>query len=277
MTSQNKAAYRRYAHEAMATAFEILIDADDSGYAGQAAGEAFRELDRLEIKLSRFHQSSDVSQINRASTGIPAAVSYDAFACLRIALWVSRETNGAFDVTAPDGGFKDIDLAEETLSVTLNRSGLSIDLGGIGKGYALDCMAAILQQWEVKRSLLLAGGSTALAMDAPVREQAWSIQFGSGKNVRQVNLRQNSLSGSGLAVKGEHIVDPRSGNHVRTQKQAWALAPTAALSDALSTAFMILDQPAMESFCENHSGIGWALQLPDGRGGVTALTRLPMP
>ncbi len=277
MTSRNKAAYHRYAHEAMATTFEILINADDSSYAGQAAMEAFWELDRLESKLSRFHQNSDVSQINRASAGIPVAVSYDAFVCLRVALWVSRETNGAFDVTAPDGGFDDIDLAEETLSVTLNRTGLSIDLGGIGKGYALDCMAAILDQWELKRTLLLAGGSTALSMNAPVGEKAWAIQFGNGKNVRQVSLRQNSFSGSGLAVKGEHIVNPRTGNTVGIQKQAWALAPTAALSDALSTAFMILDRPAMESFCEIHEGMGWALQLPDARGGLTAITRLPKP
>lgn len=111
-------------------------------------------------------------------------------------------------------------------------------------------------------------------MNEPVSEQSWIIQFGSGKNVRQVNLRQNSFSGSGLAVKGKHIVDPRSGNPVTAQKRAWALAPTAALSDALSTAFTILDRPTMDSFCEKHKGVGWALEFSDDHGGVTEISRL---
>ncbi len=141
MTSPNTREFHRFAHEAMATTFEILVDTDDSDYAGQAVGEAFRELDRLEAKFSRFDESSDVSQINRVDAETPVAVSYDTFACLKLALWISRETNGAFDITAPESGFKGIDLAEETLSVTLCRPGLNIDLGSIGKGYALDCMA----------------------------------------------------------------------------------------------------------------------------------------
>jgi thiamine biosynthesis lipoprotein len=198
------------------------------------AHEAFRELDRLEAILSRFNESSDVSQINCADVETPVAVSFDTFACLKLALWISRETNGAFDITEPDSGLNHIDLSEETLSVTLCRPGLNIDLGGVGESFALDCMAGILEQWEVKHSLLLAGDSTALALDAPARRQGWPIQFGSGKNARQVNLYQNSFAGSGLALKGEHIVDPRSRNPVTAQKRAWVLAPNAALSPRLS-------------------------------------------
>jgi len=264
MTEGRPSQYHRFAHEAMATTFEILVDCSDPDYARQAAAEAFRDLDRLELKLNRFDETSDVSKINHASTGVPVAVSYDTFACLSIALYVSVETDGAFDVTsasktrpemeaesptldtpeipAVDSGFNFIDLSEETLSVTVRRPGLRVDLGGIGKGYALDCIAEKLEDWDVNRCLLIAGGSTILAMEPPALEQGWPIQFGSGKNSRQMNLRQCSFSGSGLAVKGEHIFDPRSGNPVAALKRAWALAPTAALSDALSTAFMILDR-----------------------------------
>ena len=288
MTEGRPSQYHRFAHEAMATTFEILVDCGDPRYARQAAAEAFRELDRLELKLNRFDETSDVSKINHASTGVPVAVSYDTFTCLSIALYVSVETDGAFDVTsasktrpemeaesptldtpeipAVDSGFNFIDLSEETLSVTVRRPGLRVDLGGIGKGYALDCIAEKLEDWDVNRCLLIAGGSTILAMEPPALEQGWPIQFGSGKNSRQMNLRQCSFSGSGLAVKGEHIVDPRSGNPVAALKRAWALAPTAALSDALSTAFMILDRPAIEAFHKKHDEIGWALELPDYAG-----------
>ncbi len=288
MTEGRPSQYHRFAHEAMATTFEILVDCSDPDYARQAAAEAFRDLDRLELKLNRFDETSDVSKINHASTGVPVAVSYDTFTCLSIALYVSVETDGAFDVTsasktrpemeaesptldtpeipAVDSGFNFIDLSEETLSVTVRRPGLRVDLGGIGKGYALDCIAEKLEDWDVNRCLLIAGGSTILAMEPPALEQGWPIQFGSGKNSRQMNLRQCSFSGSGLAVKGEHIVDPRSGNPVAALKRAWALAPTAALSDALSTAFMILDRPAIEAFHKKHDEIGWALELPDYAG-----------
>ena len=288
MTADPPSPYHRFAHEVMATTFEILVDGGDSNYVRQASSEAFRELDCIEAKLNRFDETSDVSKINKASTGVPVAVSFDTFACLSMALFVSAETDGAFDVTsasrirpemeaeyptldtteipAVDSGFNFIDLSEETLSVTVRRPGLRVDLGGIGKGYALDCIAEKLEDWDVNRCLLIAGGSTILAMEPPALEQGWPIQFGSGKNSRQMNLRQCSFSGSGLSVKGEHIFDPRSGIPVAGLKRAWALAPTAALSDALSTAFMILDRPAIEAFHKKHDEIGWALELPDYAG-----------
>ncbi len=274
-----------FTHEAMATTFEIKVDCEDANYACQAANAAFCELDRIETKLSRYDETSDISKINRAAAGVPVVVGYDTFACLKIAVNVSGETNGAFDVTSASNihsglhaGSRDIDpaempeidrrsnfidLSDDALSVTVHRSGLSIDLGGIGKGYALDRMAEILQEWEVNRTLLIAGSSTALAMDAPSHEKGWPVNFGHGENSRQVNIRYCSLSGSGLSTKGQHIVDPRSGNPVVIKKRAWALAPTAALSDALSTAFMILDKPEIEDYHRKHDGIGWALEMPD--------------
>lgn len=290
MTEGRPSQFHRIAHEAMATTFEILVDGGDPRYARQAADEAFRELDRIEAKLNRFDETSDVSKINNASTGVPVAVSYDTFACLSIAIYVSAETDGAFDVTSAsrnrpgmdavsptldtselpsvDRGFKFIDLSEETLSVTVHRPGLRVDLGGIGKGYALDCMAEVLEDWDVNRCLLIAGGSTVLAMDAPAKEKGWPIQFGSGERSRLMNLRQCSFSGSGLSVKGEHILDPRSENSAAAQKRAWALAPNATLSDALSTAFMILDRPAIEAFHKKHDETGWALESPDDNGAM---------
>ena len=275
MTSRYLSSFHRFAREAMAATYEILVDGGDSIYAGQATEEAFRELDRLEAKLSRFDETSDVSQINHAATGVPVAVGYDTFACIRLALFVSKETNGAFDVTSPDCDFGSVDLVEGELSVALRRPGASIDLGGIGKGYALDRMSEILGRWDVNRSLLIAGGSTVLAMDAPAQEQGWPIQFGGREHSRQLKLCHCSFSGSGLAVKGEHIVDPRSGIPVPARKRAWALAPTAALSDALSTAFMIMERTSIEVFCEKHQEIGWALELPDGIEGTTACSNLP--
>ncbi len=278
MTLKDHSPHHRFAHEAMATTFEIMVDADDPHYAEQAGKEAFRELDRLETKFSRYDESSDVSKINRATLGIPVAIGYDTFACLKLALFVSEKTDGAFDVAStfrefPEpsrkkNGFNFLHLCPETLSITVCRAGLNLDLGGIGKGYALDCMAGILEDWEVAQSLLIAGGSTVLAMDAPTGHQGWPVQFGSISNhTRDLNLCHQSISGSGLAVKGEHIYNPRSGSSLHEKKQAWALAPSAVLSDALSTAFMVMDRPGIESFCRKYPEFGWALQTPDFSAG----------
>jgi thiamine biosynthesis lipoprotein len=117
---------------------------------------------------------------------------------------------------------------------------LEFDLGAIGKGFALDRMAALLREWECPAFLLVAGGSSVLAGDAPAESPGWSCGLGDDNSPRRYRLKNSSLSGSGLAVKGRHILDPRTGLPGALRHRVWALANTAAESDALSTACMIL-------------------------------------
>ncbi len=88
--------------------------------------------------------------------------------------------------------------------------------------------------------MLVAGGSSILAGTAPKKTAGWSCGVGEEKLSKDYFLENCSLSGSGLAVKGEHILDPRTGGAARRKRRAWALADTAAESDALSTAAMVL-------------------------------------
>jgi thiamine biosynthesis lipoprotein len=104
-------------------------------------------------------------------------------------------------------------------------------------------MAEILCEWECHSFLLVAGGSSILAGNTPAGTTGWSCGLGDDHSAQRYWLNNCSLSGSGLAVKGKHIVDPRTGQPAQRQNRAWALAETAAESDALSTACMVLSEP----------------------------------
>ena len=110
-------------------------------------------------------------------------------------------------------------------------------------------MAALLPDWSVNSALLNAGDSTVLAMGAPPREAGWIVTLDNAAR-DMVTLRDSALSSTGFTVRGNHIMDPRSLRPVPMKKtRTWAAAPTAALSDALSTAFMVMDAGEIREFC----------------------------
>ncbi len=258
----------RFAHEAMTTEFAVLIAHEDATYARQAADAAFAELDRLEACLSRYRQGSDVFRINRLSAGQSARVQVDTFDCLSIAQEVSRATGGAFDVAygskgEPSKGLRfKLDTSEQAIRVL--REGLRIDLGGIGKGFALDRMAAILGDWGLERALLCASTSTLLALSPPPGERGWPVAFGPDAGLREVRLVRMAFSASGRSVRGDHIIDPRTGKPAMGWQRCWAAAPTGAVSDALSTAFMVMNETAIRELCRGHADVSaWALRTGD--------------
>ena len=160
---------KRFSHEAMATTFEIIVIHEDEPYALQAAAAAFDEVDRLERDLSRFIENSDISRINNLPANQPLILGLDAFECLQISVQMYNETKGAFDITissflwcwrdengnprTPSGKELDrarlhtgshlLQLDERDHTVRLAASPVQVDLGGIGKGYAVDRVAEL--------------------------------------------------------------------------------------------------------------------------------------
>jgi thiamine biosynthesis lipoprotein len=233
-------------HHAMATRFQVRIAGEEKHYAAQAAQAAFALTDNLESQLSRFRENSDISQVAQLAPGEQLRVSEPAFACLEIAKKMELATRGAFSITAAalitQPGQPRWSLFEEHFSVRCDNGKLEFDLGAIGKGFALDRMAGVLREWDCPAFLLVAGGSSILAGEPPLGTAGWSCGLGDDNSPRRFWLKNGSLSGSGLAVKGRHIVDPRTGESAARTNRAWALSPTAAESDALSTAAMVLDE-----------------------------------
>jgi FAD:protein FMN transferase len=253
-------------HHAMATQFQARIADEEKNYAAQTAQAAFALADELESRLSRFHANSDIAQIAQLAVGGKLRLSEPAFACLEIAKRMEAVTRGAFCVSAAALQSQPAPprwtLLKEQFSLRCDGGKLDFDLGAIGKGFALDRMAEVLREWNCPAFLLVAGGSSILAGEAPAGAAGWSCGLGDDHSPRRFRLKQCSLSGSGLAVKGKHIFDPRTGKPARRQNRAWALTETAAESDALSTACMVLDETEIaEILAEEKS---WLILLEDG-------------
>jgi FAD:protein FMN transferase len=266
-------------HAAMATHFQARIVHDEKTYAGQAAQAAFDLLDSLEACLSRFRTNSDIARTAQLSPGEKMRLSQPAFACLEIAKRMELATRGAFCPTPAalktQTSLPGWDLLPRELSIVCLSGRLEFDLGAIGKGFALDRMAQLLREWDCPSFLLVAGGSSILAGAPPPRAPGWSCGLGEDNASQRFFLTDASLSGSGLAAQGAHILDPRTGRAASRQNRAWVLADTAAESDALSTAGMVLSESELEGVvAQNHSWL--AFLDTDGRARPIGGRALPM-
>jgi thiamine biosynthesis lipoprotein len=248
----------RFRHAACAATFDVFIIHKDALYAGQAAQAAFNELDRIESNLSRFIENSDVSRINSLGKGRSLQIGLSTFECLQISIEMSKQTNGAFDITFSSShkGSNLIKLNETAHTIELLDNGVRIDLGAVGKGYAADKMGQLLDDWGIDTALISAGQSTILPIGVPQGLKGWPLTLSDptdySRILAKIYLEGFSISASGIQ-KGPHIIDPRSGKPVKRKLAAWATAKTAAAADALSTAFMVMPVDKVRAFCKANS------------------------
>lgn len=260
----------RFSHEAMATVFELLCAHADARYAAQAAQAAFELVDRLEQLLSRFLENSDVARVNHLAAGQGTSVSPWTMECLEIAWHLHSLTGGAFDPSVGSGLHR-LDLDPETFTVHAREGGARLDLGGIGKGYAVDRVAELLGEWGIPRALVHGGFSSVLALEPPPDEDGWPLTLsapGSGRTLARLSARRTAFSASGVR-KGDHILDPRTGLAVRGRAGAWVAVAgedggrAAAVADALSTAFMIQPADEIDALCRLCPGLeAWLVPEP---------------
>jgi len=267
----------------MATVFEVHGVHPDAGYAAQAAQAAFDLADRLERELSRFLPNSDIGRINGLAAGERTRVSPSTMECLVIARHLFDLTGGAFDVSIGTG-LASLDVDPGGCIVHARASGVRLDLGGIGKGYAVDLMAELLEEWGLERALVHGGFSSVLALDAPPGRRGWPLTLSDpcapSTALARLSTRQTALGASGVH-KGDHIVDPRTGVPARGRRAAWAAVPrppapdgepraaerprlaAAAVADALATAFMLLGPEQVRGLCDGSPGLeAWILSDP---------------
>jgi FAD:protein FMN transferase len=256
----------RFSHAAMATLFEIRCVHADPGYAGQAAQAAFLLVDRLEQEQSRFVPNSDVSRINELCAGQATRVSPSTMECLEIARRMYDLTAGAFDISV-GSGLGGLDFAPEDFTVVARCGGVRLDLGGIGKGYAVDRVAELLEEWEISRALIHGGWSSVRALEPPPEDEGWTLTLsapepGEKRVLARLSVRQKAVSASGTR-KGDHILDPRTGRPVR-RRAAWVAVGgrregesglPATVAETLSTAFMVLPEEEIADLCRQCPGI----------------------
>jgi FAD:protein FMN transferase len=259
---------------AMGTIFEIVAYGPSPARTSRAIDQAFNEVLRLDHVMSDYIPSSDLSRLNRTAHFRAEPVPADLYQVIQQSLDYSRLSSGEFDITVGplariwkaeirDGkvpskaeeeklrrcvGWQKVALVPPD-RVEFRSSCMAIDLGAIGKGYAVDRAAAVLRSYGIKSALISAGGSTIYAMGSPPGQPAWVVHLRdpSGKLSPEVSLSGNSVSTSeqtrdpqhGSAPFG-HIIDPAKGVPVRTPYSVSVVAGSATASDALSTTLLLM-------------------------------------
>jgi len=283
LLNRNLNGYQSYSFEAMATIFRFHLASGSNALLDSAVMEAEELLTKLESQLSLYIEHSDTTRINRAAEGEEIAVSQTMVDCLLAAFDASSLLGGAFD---PFLGQLSIDAkgqrpilphlqgieTEDSPSVgpvicldpDMNRvrkirAGPLLDLGGIGKGFALDQLKTLFHSWDIESGLLDSGGSTFLALNRNGKGPNWSLNIGYGSKIRPVDLPPGSaIASSGELYQESHIIDPIKGNP-SAWKRSYALASSAALADAASTAGLVLESKDIDAICLNECDLSFAL------------------
>jgi thiamine biosynthesis lipoprotein len=290
----------RIHRQAMACRFEVLLSGEDRRFTA-AAHDALREADRLDAAWSLFRDTSDLSSLNRAAAAAPVAVSDELFALLARAraLWIASD--GAFDVTTTPlsrcWGFlaregrvpssADVDAARGLVGLDLvtldagartvhfRRPGVQINLGAIGKGAAVDAIAARLARDGVRHALVSAAGSSVRAVGG--RDGGFVVDVTSPlverPRIARLRLRNGALGTSGVALQHVvqdgrrfgHVLDPRTGWPAAGVLSASVVTDDAGAADALSTAMLIGGAPLAERYCATHPGTLVLLTTDDQR------------
>lgn len=273
-----------YLREAMACEFAFYLHGERTGLMDTAVSEAEDLLDRLESRLSLYIENSDTNRINRARTGETIRISEDTVDCLLGAFDASARLNGKFH---PFMGQAAIDAkgqaAEVSRFLPLGRAatgtaepvlgldpengvatklieGPLLDLGGIGKGYALDRLAAHFKQWDYPVGLLESAGSTFIALGAPEEADGWELDIGFKDSVRTVRLAEGqALASSGEAFQTAHVIDPATLDSPRGWHRSYAQSASGALADAASTASLLSTEAELRKVVESDDLISFAL------------------
>ena len=252
-----------FTHEAMTTTFEVIVAGQEREYARQASAAVFREVERINNLLNKYDAGSEIGQVNLLKAGEQVRVSIETMECLEKAIWAYTVSDGLFDPTVGTG-FKWLVVDRANFSIGWKKGGKGlIDLGGIGKGFAIDKAAEILADWEVTQAVIHGGTSTALALG-----KEWELgvggPWGEKAGLTTIKLKNRALSGSGTEVKGEHIVNPKTGKSAKRHLAAWAVHPSATIADALSTAFMMMGPAHIARVCKTTSDTAAYVVSPDG-------------
>ena len=300
------ACFLRIERPAMGGHFEVFLNAGQYDHGTEAALAALDEVDRLEQLLSFFRATSQIGQINQLAADGPVSVDPDVFELLQWAVGLNHETDGALDITAgplsevwgfsrregkiPDQqqldealtrvGCDKLELDAENQTVRFTVPGMQINLGAIGKGYALDRASAILMDQGIEHFMIHGGQSSIVAqgsaLTADGRSTGWTVGVHDptrhDRRLAEIRLFDRAIGTSGsekqfFRYQGRrlgHVLDPRTGWPAEGLLSATVVAPTAALADGLSTALFVLGEEKGTALCDCRGDV--AVLLVDTKG-----------
>lgn len=311
--AREEAYFVRVSRRAMASDFEVFLNAGQYEGGTEAALEALDLVEALEEQMSVFRPTSEISRLNRHAAEGPMEVEPRLCELLELALRLCDETGGAFDVTSGpiwkawgfarragrvpsedelaeamrNVGSHFVELDPDRGTVRFRQTGVELNLGSIGKGYALDRAAEVLTGAGVDDFLLHGGQSSVLARGSrrPARETradacppGWVVGVPDlsreGKRLAELRLVERALGTSGtrsqyFRYQGRrygHVLDPRTGYPAEGVLSVTVIAPTAALADGLSTAFYVMGAEKTFEYCQTRPELAAVVVSPADSG-----------
>jgi thiamine biosynthesis lipoprotein len=245
---------------AMATLFEVWLGGDDDEHLS-AVGEAILdEVKRIEKLLSRFDPTAELARVNREAYHHPVLVDHELFAILLDCQSRCQQTRGYFDICRA-ARFPEAVRLQPNRTVRLLRPEAALDLGGYGKGYALDAAAAILQRFGVTSALLHGGTSSILAHGVRGPNQPWKIGIRNPFREDTEELTALRLNDCGFSCSAtfspdspeSDLVDPHTRESPAEQVACVVITPTAVEAEVLSTGLLAMGKPRAMRYLDEES------------------------
>jgi thiamine biosynthesis lipoprotein len=287
---------------AMGTKVEITLMGESEESAQKAALQAFQEIKRIEYLMSPWIESSDVNRINRSAGNDGVKVSPETIEVIKRAQEVSKLSGGGFDITVgplvelwrkarEKGTPPEMEEVKETLNlvnfrnlkthyggkVSLRKKRMTIDLGGIAKGYAVDRAFELLKGLGYRNLVVNAGGDLRVGGSKP--EGPWSIGIQHPRDPEKI-LARISLSDTAVATSGDyekffihqgkryhHILNPGNGFPAEGCQSVTVLHNEGATADALATAIFVLGPEKGYPLCQRLEGVDCL--IIDKEGNIT--------
>jgi FAD:protein FMN transferase len=283
----------------MGTRIVVELWSDDSASANKAIDAVMAEMQRIDRDMSTYKPDSEVSRVNDNAAKAPVVISPELFELLTTALEYSRITDGAFDITYASVGFMydfhahkkpteqqiesalsavnyhHVVLDPKAHTVFFTQPGVRIDLGGIGKGHAVDRGIEILQSMGITHALVTAGGDSRIIGDRFGKPWIVAIRHPDDKHkvIAKIPLVDTAISTSGDyeryfdedGVRYHHIIDPRTGHSASKVRSATILASTATRTDGLSKTAFVLGADAAMKIYNRLDDVDAILVTPEGR------------
>lgn len=297
--------------QAMGTTVRVEVWHEDARAAEAGIEAVLAELDRVERLMSTYREDSELSRINRTAAQGPVPIGAELADLIARSLEFSDLTGGAFDVTyasvghlydyrsgikpsaerieqvLPAVNYRHIQLDRERLTIQYAREGVTIDLGGIAKGYAIERSARMLQARGIRHALVNAGGDTRFLGDR--RGRPWFIGVRDPDDrsglVAKIPVSDEAVSTSGDYERffdrdGEryhHIIDPSTGTSARELRSVTIIGPDATTTDALSTSVFVMGPRRGLELIDRLPGIEAIVVDREGRLGYSDGLEEPRP
>jgi thiamine biosynthesis lipoprotein ApbE len=273
----------------MGTVFEIAAYAESSEKASAAIDKALQEIVRMDDLMSNYKPESALSKLNRSAHFQTQKVPPDLYRVIEQAVQFSRLSGGKFDITvaplvnlwkaALSGdsmpslsqrqqaeecvGYQKIELTPPD-QITFRSSCMQLDLGAVGKGYAVDRAGETLRSCGIREALINSGGSSILAMGSPPGQTGWLVHLRdpSHKIDPYVVLKDQSVSTSEQTAvsllapeSAGHIIDPTTGKPIDTRFAVSVITSSGTPSDGLSTTLLLIGPKVGKSVVEGMNNV----------------------